>query len=660
MIERVKMNKLDYLESESLKLIKSIPQICRKPAVLWSTGKDSTTMLYLVKKAFGYLPWPVVHIDTGKKPQEVYDFRDMLRFRWNIPLVVIRNEEAMALGISPETVSRYECCTQLKTETLKKAVMANEWDGLILSIRHDEHYVRGMEDLVCFVSGTIIYSSEGIKPIESIRPDDSVFTHTGGLKLVEKVGKRFYTGPVVSISTKYGLGFTGTPNHIVLVKKQGKDGLWRNQWIRLRELKKNDKLFVPKLGRKPSDGYNSEKYLLFRDFITDKGFIPLHFQSYWKAAHSSTRRLRAAFPINPETMRLLGYYIAEGSTSATQANLTFGPHEYAFAADATDIISRYFGCKTLILSYADRTQVSINSKTLKLTFDKLCGKTAHNKHLPPFFALAGHSNIIGLITGCWRGDGSKEKYSTVSLKLANEIRMALLKVGIISSIYPSDGRFHLQIPQPSQKRFAELFDFGFHRLLGPRYGDIQEISQLDIPHPLQDCRSKSKPGGFWVPVKSVLEIQYNGDVYDLKVKDDASYLPGGLVVHNSLRDEEGKWQYWARFGGFGLTAPEREGYNHIRIHPILPWTEAEIWEYVMVRGLPVNPLYFAERAEDGKFYRYRSLGCLPCTEPMESKATTIQEIVNEVYMTPGLERSGRTQDKETENAMLILRSFGYM
>lgn len=270
------MNKLDLLESDSIKLIRSIPQICRKPAVLWSTGKDSTTMLYLIRKAFGYLPWPVIHIDTGRKPQEVYDFRERLRLQWNIPLMVIKNEEAIALGISPETVSRYQCCTLLKTETLKKAVMGNGWDGLILSIRHDEHYVRGMEDLV------------------------------------------------------------------------------------------------------------------------------------------------------------------------------------------------------------------------------------------------------------------------------------------------------------------------------------------------------------------------------------------------SLRDENGNWQYWARFGGFGLTAPEREGYNHIRIHPILPWTEAEIWEYVMVRGLSVNPLYFAERAEDGKFYRYRSLGCLPCTEPMESKATTIQQIVNEVYMTPGLERSGRTQDKETENAMLILRSFGYM
>ena len=58
------MDKLQELESDSLKIIKSIPQICKRPAQLWSTGKDSTLALYLVRKAFGYIPWPIVHIDT--------------------------------------------------------------------------------------------------------------------------------------------------------------------------------------------------------------------------------------------------------------------------------------------------------------------------------------------------------------------------------------------------------------------------------------------------------------------------------------------------------------------------------------------------------------------------------------------------------------------
>lgn len=270
------MTRIDYLEAESIKLIKSIPQICKRPAQLWSTGKDSTTMLYLVIKAFGRIPWPVVHIDTLRKPKEVYEFRERLKLQWKIPLKVIRNQEALDMGISPENVTRYECCSLLKTDALKMAVIKNRWDALILSIRHDEHYARGMEDLI------------------------------------------------------------------------------------------------------------------------------------------------------------------------------------------------------------------------------------------------------------------------------------------------------------------------------------------------------------------------------------------------SLRDEHGNWQYWARFGGFGLTAPEQEGYAHIRIHPLLPWKEADVWEYVLTRNLPINSLYFAKRAEYGKFYRFRSLGCEPCTEPTESIASSPAEILIEVAETPGLERIGRAQDKEDKETLLKLRSLGYM
>ena len=259
------------LEVDTIKLIGSIPQICRKPIQLWSTGKDSTTLLYLTWKTFGRVPWSVIHIDTGKKPDEVYKFRDEVAKKWKIPLEVIKNEAALELGISPDNSSRFDCCTMLKTEALKQRIMASKNDAVILAIRYDEHYVRGMEDLI------------------------------------------------------------------------------------------------------------------------------------------------------------------------------------------------------------------------------------------------------------------------------------------------------------------------------------------------------------------------------------------------SLRDEEGHWQYTARFGGFGLVAPEQEKYNHIRINPLLPWTESEVWQYVKLKNLPVNPLYFSI---NGK--RYRSLGCEPCTAPVDSKASTIDEIVSEVWETPGLERSGRQQDKESPHAMLKLRGLGYM
>jgi len=96
--------------------------------------------------------------------------------------------------------------------------------------------------------------------------------------------------------------------------------------------------------------------------------------------------------------------------------------------------------------------------------------------------------------------------------------------------------------------------------------------------------------------------------------------------------------------------------THIRIHPLLHWTELNIWEYIERENIPVIPLYFAN--EKGE--RYRSLGCAPCTFPIKSNAKSVREIVEELRHTKTSERSGRAQDKESEDAFEKLRRDGYM
>jgi sulfate adenylyltransferase subunit 2 len=80
---------------------------------------------------------------------------------------------------------------------------------------------------------------------------------------------------------------------------------------------------------------------------------------------------------------------------------------------------------------------------------------------------------------------------------------------------------------------------------------------------------------------------------------------------------------------------------HIRIHPLLHWTELNIWEYI-------------ERE------RYRSIGCAPCTFPVKSTARNVREIIEELRHTKTAERAGRAQDKESEDAFEKLRRDGYM
>ncbi|MCL2097061.1 MAG: sulfate adenylyltransferase subunit 2 [Oscillospiraceae bacterium] len=99
--------------------------------------------------------------------------------------------------------------------------------------------------------------------------------------------------------------------------------------------------------------------------------------------------------------------------------------------------------------------------------------------------------------------------------------------------------------------------------------------------------------------------------------------------------------------------------THLRIHPLLDWTELDIWEYIRRENIPVVSLYF----DDGTGKRYRSLGCEPCTSPVESAAKNLDDIVEELKsgkFSNIAERSGRAQDKEDGGGLEELRKDGYM
>ncbi len=99
--------------------------------------------------------------------------------------------------------------------------------------------------------------------------------------------------------------------------------------------------------------------------------------------------------------------------------------------------------------------------------------------------------------------------------------------------------------------------------------------------------------------------------------------------------------------------------THIRVHPLLDWTELNIWEYIERESIPIIPLYF----DQGNGKRYRSLGCFPCTNPVDSTAKNIGDIIAELRtgkFADIAERSGRAQDQEDSGGLETLRREGYM
>ncbi len=99
--------------------------------------------------------------------------------------------------------------------------------------------------------------------------------------------------------------------------------------------------------------------------------------------------------------------------------------------------------------------------------------------------------------------------------------------------------------------------------------------------------------------------------------------------------------------------------THVRVHPLLDWTELNVWEYIAREGIPTVSLYY----DQGAGTRYRSLGCAPCTAPIDSTAKTVAEIIAELStgkLAGIAERSGRAQDKDDAGGLESLRRDGYM
>ncbi|MDE3060328.1 MAG: sulfate adenylyltransferase subunit 2 [Pseudomonadota bacterium] len=206
-----------------------------------------------------------------------------------------------------------------------------------------------------------------------------------------------------------------------------------------------------------------------------------------------------------------------------------------------------------------------------------------------------------------------------------------------------------------------------------RYAKEWDITLISHPCPPLEATDATLPHAARVAARKTLGLKeavqkhgFTGIIAGIRRDEEATRAKERVF---SPRGAEGGWdvreqppEFWDQFK---TSFPPG---TSLRIHPLLHWTELDIWRYIKRENIPVVPLYFAQsyhqldgRNFGGKVMRFRSLGEKGITWPIESSAATVDEIIAELGTTKVSERSGRPMGAdEDESSFERLRADGYM
>jgi hypothetical protein len=371
----------------------------------------------------------------------------------------------------------------------------------------------------CHPTGTIISGVNGLTPIEEVREGDSVIAHSGKPRVVTETFQFNYTGNLFTFHRDYApMPLMATAEHPLLVWR---DGVM--EWRRADEVRVGDALVEP-VPVEP-------------DKVLDGETI----WEYEEPERSSNRGRRAqgarTASATSDLCRLVGYYLAEGSCSK-------GATQFAFHADEVeyhdDVIQRYkatfgaeLGARLVTWGEGKQSFVGCNGVVGVNFFSESCGRGAANKSFPGWVWGCSDELLAEVVIGAWRGDGWIERsgrmgFGTISRQLAEDMRRALLRLGVIARVRCRVQRKSNYATDPAP--FWTLEVRGIH---ADALASLLDEEINTPPH--------RRPGrGPWIDrgfahykIRSIdVEAVDALPVFNIEVDEDHSYLAEGVVSHN--------------------------------------------------------------------------------------------------------------------------------
>ena len=152
MISQERLTHLKQLEAESIHILREVAAEFSNPVMMYSVGKDSSVMLHLAIKAFAPSkpPFPMLHVDTKWKFNEMIKFRDQRAIDLGFDLVVHSNQKGIDMDISPFEHGSKVHTDIMKTQGLKQALNIGGYDAIIGGARRDEEKSRAKERIFSF------------------------------------------------------------------------------------------------------------------------------------------------------------------------------------------------------------------------------------------------------------------------------------------------------------------------------------------------------------------------------------------------------------------------------------------------------------------------------------------------------------------------------
>tara|TARA_B100000003_G_C10859896_1_gene342585 strand:- start:66 stop:959 length:894 start_codon:yes stop_codon:yes gene_type:complete len=146
------MNHIEYLEAESIEVIRESVAGAKKPVMLYSMGKDSSVMLHLARKAFypALPPFPLLHVDTTWKFRAMYEHRERIAKESGMEMLVYINQQGVDEGVNPFTHGSNYHTDVMKTQALKQALDLHGFDVIFGGARRDEEKSRAKERILSF------------------------------------------------------------------------------------------------------------------------------------------------------------------------------------------------------------------------------------------------------------------------------------------------------------------------------------------------------------------------------------------------------------------------------------------------------------------------------------------------------------------------------